>query len=637
DLGGGTFDVSLLETRDGLLRVVGHDGDNFLGGRDIDLAVVGWVIEQLAREGHHVDRADPEHAVAMRLLRSAAEEAKIELTRRAEATLQLPELLEIDGEPVDVDLVLSRAVLQDLMAPLVDKTVAVCHRLLARHGLDVDQLVKIVMVGGPTVIPFLRERVQAALPVPFAEQLDPMTLVARGAALYAATAGLDARPAKEEVVRGRRLWLQYPAMSSDLTPFVAGRLLDGPEKAPAEVRFVRGDDGFASEWTRFGTDGALVVMLELAPRKPNAFRIEGRDLQQQPIPVLPTTITVVQGMTVSDPPLSRSVGVALASDAVQVYLQRGTPLPAKRTFVHQTVETMSPAGGDTSLTIPIVQGELPEAHLCRLVGKLEIRSAELKGALAAGAEIEVTVEVDRGGRLSARALIPRLSQVFEQVARLVVPHADPSEMSEQLATLRARMVEARGTTDTSVLDRLFDVEWALQDAELALNDARGGDEDAAQKARRLLLDANAALDEIAEQASWPELDLRAVQRVASASRWVAQLGTEQEQRMLAEASAGVERARQARRAQDLERHLGIVRQLSSAAYYRHPDAWRWEFEHAASDIGGATDLAEAERLVREGRANIEDRNRLRDIVQRLWALVPRTAVDRSLGYGSGLR
>ncbi len=637
DLGGGTFDVSLLETRDGLLRVVGHDGDNFLGGRDIDHAIVGWALERLAAAGHRIDRADPAHTAPLRVLRTAAEEAKIELTRRPEALLQLPELFELGGEPVDLDLGLDRPTLEKLMAPLVDRTLTVCARLLGRHGLTPDQLVKIVLVGGPTVIPFLRARVQAALAAPFAEQLDPMTLVARGAAIYAATAGLDARPARPETVKGRRLWLQYPAMSSDLTPFDAGRLLEGAEAAPAEVRFVREDGGFTTARTRLGADGALVAMLELLPRKPNVFRLEGRDAALAPVAVLPTSLTVVQGMTVSDPPLSRSVGVALASDAVQIYLQRGTPLPARRTFVHQTLETMTPAGGDQALTIPVVQGELPEAHLCRLVGKLEIRAADLKSTLAAGSDVEVTVEVDRGGRLSARALVPRLGQVFEEVARLVVPDADPVALAEQLTTLRARLASSRRTSDSAVLDRLFDVEWWLQDAELALGDARAGDDDAAQKARRLLLDANAALDEVDEQASWPELDLRAVQRVASASRWVSQLGTEHEQRMLTEAGAAVDRARKARRAGDLERQLEIVRQLGNAAYFRHPDAWKWEFQHAASDIGRATDVAEAERLVREGRSKLEDRTRLREIVQRLWALIPSTTVERGLGYGSGLR
>ncbi|HEY2512097.1 MAG TPA: Hsp70 family protein, partial [Polyangiaceae bacterium] len=99
DLGGGTFDVTLLSTKEGLLRVVGHDGDNFLGGRDFDAKVVDWVLAEIERSrGVKIDRADPAHAVALRKLRHAAEEAKIELARAPEAVLSLPELFDVGGE-----------------------------------------------------------------------------------------------------------------------------------------------------------------------------------------------------------------------------------------------------------------------------------------------------------------------------------------------------------------------------------------------------------------------------------------------------------------------------------------------------------------------------------------------------------
>src|SRR5205085_7283428 len=91
DLGGGTFDVSLLETRDGLLRVVGHDGDNFLGGRDFDWALVDWVLDELARrEGVRVSRADAHFAGGVRKLKLAIEDAKIELTRAERAEVTVP-------------------------------------------------------------------------------------------------------------------------------------------------------------------------------------------------------------------------------------------------------------------------------------------------------------------------------------------------------------------------------------------------------------------------------------------------------------------------------------------------------------------------------------------------------------------
>ena len=180
---------------------------------------------------------------------------------------------------------------------------------------------------GPSFIPYLRRRVGESLGTTIHDGLDPMTLVARGAALYAATAGLDATPATPTPEpTGRRLWLHYPAMSADLLPHVAGRVLEGPGPCPTEVRFVRTDGNWASEWVAVTAQGEILVMLNLVPRKRNVFRIEGR-AQGQTVDVAPSQITVVQGLTITDPPLSRSVGVALANDRVRTYLERGPRSP----------------------------------------------------------------------------------------------------------------------------------------------------------------------------------------------------------------------------------------------------------------------------------------------------------------------
>src|SRR6478609_4607977 len=146
DLGGGTFDASLLETRDGLLRVVGHDGDNFLGGRDFDWAITEHLASQLAVVPR---RNQPEHAAALRALRLAAEDAKIELSRGERAQVTLAQPLAIDGQDVEVDLELTRATVEQLCAPLVDRALEVCVRLLSTHGLGPGRLARIVLVGGP--------------------------------------------------------------------------------------------------------------------------------------------------------------------------------------------------------------------------------------------------------------------------------------------------------------------------------------------------------------------------------------------------------------------------------------------------------------------------------------------------------
>jgi molecular chaperone DnaK len=644
DLGGGTFDASLLETRDGLLRVVGHDGDNFLGGRDFDNVVVDWALQQVSEaNGVTIQRADPQHAVGVRRLKLAAEEAKIDLSRTRETALAIPGAFTVDGNPVDVDVVLDRTTLEKLVTPLIDRSIGVCLRLLATHGLAPDQVRRVVLVGGPTVMPLLRERVGMALGARFSEGLDPMTLVAQGAAIYAATAGLDARPAAPKAaVAKRRFWLQYPAMSSDLWPHVAGRLLEAGEgPIPAEVRFTR--EGWESPWSRLGKEGGLVVALELLPRRPNVFRLEARTADGQPVVVDPQEITIVQGMTITDPPLSRTVGVALASDRVHTYLERGTPLPAKRTFLHQTVESVAKGVAETALRIPIVQGEFEQAHLCRLVGTLEIDGRQLTQSLPAGTPVEVTIELDRGGQLQARALVPSTGQVFEQVAQLVVPDAAPETLEKQLDALRTRLQEQRARAmrrgDNKLQDRLYDVEWMLSDAYSDISAARGGDADSAQKARRTLLEIDAKLEDFEVEGQWPELESQAKNAVAYASHWVSTHGSPEEQRLLGEVMRSVEQARQAKQVVELQRQIRLVKELGTASYFRHPDAWSWEFESAAADVSRSSDLGKAQDLVKDGRAAQArgDTGTLRNVTQALWKLLPHDPIARRLGHDSGLR
>ncbi len=645
DLGGGTFDASLLETRDGLLRVVGHDGDNFLGGRDFDWAIVDWALGELERaSGARVSRSDAQHAAAIRKLKLAVEDAKIELTRAREAAIALPGLFEVDGAPVDVDLVLDRDTLEALCAPIVDRSIEVCRRLLRAHGLDPAQLARVVLVGGPTVMPLLRSRVRDALGAPFGEGLDPMTLVAQGAAIYAATAGLDAKPEAQVEEGGRRLWLQYPAMTSDLTPHVVGRLVEGGSgPAPQKIRLVRSDGLWQSAEAPIDAEGAFVVSVELLPRRPSVFRVEGIGQGGAPARVQPSTITIVQGLTISDPPLSRTIGVALADDTVRVYFERGAPLPAKRTFVHHTVESVSRGSSDCALKIPIVQGELELAHLCRVVGALEIKGEGLSASLPAGSAIELTLELDRGGHLSARALIPSQGQVFEQVAHLLVPDAAPEVLEASLAAMRERLKALRGAAlrrdDPHALGKVTFVECALAEVDRDVAAARGGDADAGQKARRELLELDVMLEQAEGDRRWPELEAEAQRALASATSWVSQLGSKTEQQLLAEAAEGVARARAERDALELQRQLRLVRSLGSASFHRHPRAWEWMFEDAASEADQASDLVKAQGLVRDGRKALErgDTASLRSITESLWRLLPVDVQKRRLGHDSGVR
>ena len=252
DLGGGTLDVSLLETKGGRLRVVDHAGDNFLGGKDFNQVVVDWAVSEL-RRGFQLPELDGANAEARRVLaklKAAAEQTRIDLSRAPSAVLCIPELCaDARGHPVDVDLALTRHELDRLLAPLVARSLGVVQGLLTRNRREADEVARVVFVGGPTCTPSVRARVGEIFGGRIVEGMDPMTIVARGAALYAASAGLDARPLTPAATarRGLAIRIEHPPVTADLEPFVVGRFMPAPgETLPDHVRI---DDRY-----RRGTD-----------------------------------------------------------------------------------------------------------------------------------------------------------------------------------------------------------------------------------------------------------------------------------------------------------------------------------------------------------------------------------------------
>src|SRR4029079_1518941 len=185
---------------------------------------VDWALTRL-RAQHalpELTRDNPRARRELGKLKAACEQAKIDLTRSEQATLGVPELCrDGEGNPVDVELLVTRRELEELVEGLVQRSIGICETVLRGQGLAPDALERIVFVGGPTLMPLVRSRVGQALGGRVAEGVDPMTIVARGAALYAATAGLDARPpSTDPVPAGLPLRLEHPTVTADLEPFV---------------------------------------------------------------------------------------------------------------------------------------------------------------------------------------------------------------------------------------------------------------------------------------------------------------------------------------------------------------------------------------------------------------------------------
>ncbi len=646
DLGGGTLDVSLLETKDGRLRVVDHSGDNFLGGKDFDNALVDWVLTRLHEQYAPPDirRANPDSRPILNRLKAACEQTKIELSRMQRGVVVVPELCrDAAGNPVEVDLEITRAEYEALIEPLVERGLAVCLSLLEKAKVPVEEIAHIVFVGGPTLTPLLRRRIGDVFNGRIAEGIDPMTIVARGAALYAATAGLDAHPQNSEQVSsgGMLVRIEHPPVTADAEPFVVGRFLPVQgETLPATVRIERDDNAFVSLDSAVGTEGSFVIQVTLKRHTRNGFRLLAFDQTKKELLLRSPVFSIVHGVSISDPPLSRSVGVALSDDTVHVYFKKGTALPARKTFSHQTIRTVSAGIDEDVLSIPIVQGEFHRAHRNCLIGSLSIKGC--KQSLPAGSRVEVTLHLDRSGQMHAQADIPAIGQRFENVVHLLVPTASLETLEQGLSTTECRsrdlLQRSFSTADKATLKNLEQIPVLLTDARCCIESARGGDPDAMQRLHRLLLEINATLDSVEEGFAWPELLEEANERIQIALSWVSASGTQSEQQLLDQAIQAATAAYQSADALELDRQIKAIKAVTQSAANRDPEVEFYRHEWYVENLTTATDIPRASELIEKGReaASGRDRETLRAINRQLHPLFPGTNEERTKSFRSGV-
>jgi len=186
DLGGGTFDISVLEVGDGVFQVRSTSGDTFLGGDDFDQRIMDYLIEEFKKD-NGIDLTNDRQA--LQRLKEAAEKAKIELSTVMQSEINLPYITADASGPKHLVLTLTRAKLEQLTADLVDRTIAPVKQALADAGLNASEVNEIVMVGGMTRMPAVQDRVRAFFGKDPHKGVNPDEVVAIGAAIQAGVLG----------------------------------------------------------------------------------------------------------------------------------------------------------------------------------------------------------------------------------------------------------------------------------------------------------------------------------------------------------------------------------------------------------------------------------------------------------------
>lgn len=191
DLGGGTFDVSLLEISDGVFEVLATAGNNRLGGDDFDQAIINWIAEQFMKENSGIDlRKDK---MALQRLKDAAEKAKIELSGMASTNINLPFITADATGPKHFDATLTRAAFNEMTANLVNATIEPTKQVLRDAGLQPSQIDRVLLVGGSTRIPAVQEAIKNFIGKEPFKGINPDECVAVGAAIQGGVLGGDVK------------------------------------------------------------------------------------------------------------------------------------------------------------------------------------------------------------------------------------------------------------------------------------------------------------------------------------------------------------------------------------------------------------------------------------------------------------
>jgi len=652
DFGGGTFDAAIMQVREGMITVVNHEGDNHLGGKLIDWEIVQQLlVPQLQQEYAFPDfRGDnPKWKTAFAKLKQSAEEAKIRLSKNTITPIIIDSLcLDDHGVPVRFEYDLQRSDVEPLIEPFVERTINMCRKVLGDKRLSPGDIEKLILVGGPTLTPILRDMLSDKLGIPLEFSVDPLTIVARGAAIFAGTHRIpeDIMPSPPVRAGQYKVELDYEPIGNEIDPQVGGRIIspEGGSLAGFSIEFVESKTKWRSGKIDIDDEGTFMMTVRAEKGRRNEFLIELKDGTGNLRETVPDRFTYIIGISSDKQPVINSYGVALANGEMKIFLSKGTPLPSRYrdTTLHTTTSVKHGDSG-TFLRIPVVEGEnTRRANRNRLVGDLKILGDEIRRDLPAGSDVEVTLEMDESRLIRTKAYIPILDEEYEKVIEPKLITADPKQMADDFEQEKARLEEAREKAEEmglpevkEPLQRVQD-EHMMHDIETAL-DAPEADADAPARCQGRLLQLKSAIDEVEDALEWPTLASEAEERIEEARKIVDEYGESDDQRSFNSLESDITKAIASHDADLLHRKMDELQSLVGGLLRQQPAFWVSYFRYLAEEKKSyMRNQALAERLVAQGRRAIDanDLNELATVVSQLIDLLPQEVQQEARSFGS---
>jgi molecular chaperone DnaK len=520
DFGGGTFDAALVKAEEGILSVKDTEGDNWLGGKNLDEAIVDRIIIPHLHKSFEIDfilNNDSSRQMLRRAAKRFAEEAKNQLSFADTYSIlsNLGDLREDEnGNEIEIDLEITHSDLDRVLSPIFQQAIDITKYLLRRNNLKGADLDKLILVGGPTHSPILRQMLREQITENIDTSVDPMTVVAKGAALYASTVEIndDIQDQTRDETK-LQLDVKYEATSVEINELINIKVLKDksvgifPKDIFAEV--VRSDGGWSSAKTRIGEKSVLIEVL-LEEGRSNTFTVNIYDGQGNRIECEPHQFNILQGISGLDSMQVLPSHICIVKhfedeekDLILPVkgLEKNKRYPATGvTNGLKTRQAVRPGMAKDIIRIPIYEGDYNDTktnpELNNLIYEVIITGESLPALLPEDSDVDITIKVDKSGLMKFSACFPALDHTEE--LDIPIKNNNVPEVNDLSKKISNAKKSANNVNADDIYDRLDALEQQLENEK--------GSDDGRMKIMDSVRKELLKLDEAEKAASWPKIE-----------------------------------------------------------------------------------------------------------------------------------
>ena len=458
DLGGGTFDVALIKIKDGEMKVLDHEGDNFLGGADYDNMIIEkLVIPKICEQYKFTNLENDMKSASGKLnakyyvLLRRAEEAKITLSSKTSSEIIVDGFEDEDGNTVDIEIIITRSEFNELIRPNVDGTIEMIKKILTRNSLKPADIQFTLMVGGSTYIPYVRNRVEEVLQIPANCEIDPTTAVAIGAAYYAATKPKEVEKLGSKVKSIISIRTSYNKASKEKEELFSARITGNTEGL--SYRITRQDGGFDS-----GIKKLIERISEDLPLVDGAFNFFSLIVYDNANNIVETDIEPIginSGFGISGQPIPEDISLVVddydnpGETRLVLIFQKNSILPLRKPITFPLNKGLIKGNINDFVIINVVEGShlaIPESN--KQIAFLRIDGNMLKRDIAKGSDLEITISITESRDVNVSAYLNMADQEFKQIFNPKQRSTDIEFLKEEVEDLSYKLeAEIKEATD----------------------------------------------------------------------------------------------------------------------------------------------------------------------------------------------